>query len=93
MEKKTEVKEVGKVAVEEETELPNAAIQKRGEDRMNCKYKVGEIVYWYNMYTKRRRRMKIKKCLGKHKYELEYPDGKAFGKRTVYEDDLYKRRR
>ena len=59
---------------------------------MNCKYKNGEIVYWYNMYTKRRRKMKIKKCLGNYKYELEYPDGRAFGKRTVYEDNLYKRK-
>ena len=58
-----------------------------------AKYKKGEIVYWYNMYTKRRSKMRIKKVLTKHKYELEYPNGAAFGKRTVYEGDLYKRRK
>lgn len=60
---------------------------------MNCKYKKGEIVYWYNMHTKRKSRMRIKKCLGKHKYEVEYPDGRAFGKSSVWEGDLYKRRK
>ena len=56
------------------------------------RYKKGEIVYWYNMYTKRKRKMRIKKVLPNERYSLEYPNGAAFGKRSVDGQDLSKRR-
>ena len=56
------------------------------------RYKKGEIVYWYNMYTKRKRKMRIKKALKNYRYELEYPNGATFGKRSVDGQDLSKRK-
>ena len=57
------------------------------------KYKKGQLVYWYNMWTKRKSKLRIVKYLGKSKYKVEYPGGEAFGKHSVYEGDLSKRKK
>jgi len=51
-------------------------------------YKKGQLVYWYNMYTKRKRRLRIVRKLTNGNYVVEYPNGAAFGKRSVNRGDL-----
>jgi len=51
-------------------------------------YKKGKLVYWYNMHTKRKRKLRIVKNLGKGNYSVQYPDGSAFGKYSVNRGDL-----
>jgi len=57
-----------------------------------AKYKKGQLVYWYNMWTKRKKRLRIVKSLGQGDYSVTYPDGKAFGKHSVNEGDLSMRK-
>ena len=47
-----------------------------------------KIINWYNMFTKRTQKLKLTKNLGGKDWAVTYPNGSAFGKVRVHEDDF-----